>query len=420
MNFLNNLFKKIFGKKKLPNYNYKSANTYSTNYNYPIQFSNFVKNVIYTISKEIGKLEIKSIVERDGQIITQRDDITRLFLLAPNPFQSTSDFLENISWLKLLKGNAFIFPDFVYLQNGGKFFKAFYPLNPDSFAISQDGDRTTIIFIINGSSYALDYSDIIHIKNRRGVGLIFSDEWNFDMELQSAVKSLSSVVDTLPSNLALSSKIKGIYSSKTLLGADELKQELEKFEDHIFQTKTGILATDIAGEFQPLSLKSEAVEPNTLKLLKNIINERFGISEEILSGNYTPEQNNAFFKSCIEEFIIQFEQKFTKFCFTDRELDFGHSIRCYYNKLNTLTESEKMARANFAIQTGNMTLNEINTKIFGLPPFPEGDKRLQSLNYINSNLADLYQIEGVKEDGRPGKSTLSNNGENAETSQTAS
>lgn len=397
MNFLNNLIKKLFGKKD-KKINYKSADYYSSGLVYPLQYSNFIKNIISTISKEIGKIDIRSIVERDGQVITQRDDITRLFLLAPNPYQSTSDFLENISWLRLLKGNAFIFPVYDLLKTGGKVFKAFYPLNPDSFAISNDGDKTTIILTINGLNYGLDYSEIIHLKNRRGLGLIASEDWNYDQELQSAIKSLSSVVDTLPDNLALSSKIKGLYSAKTLLGTEQLKNDLENFERHLYSTKSGILATDIAGEFQPLTLKSEAVEPNTLKLLKNIVNERFGISEEILSGNFTAAQNDAFYKSCIEEFIIQFEQKFTRFCFTDRELDFGHYIKCYYNKLNTLTESEKMARANFAISTGNMTLNEINTKIFGLPPFPEGDIRLQSLNYINSNVAELYQLEKVKND----------------------
>ncbi|MBR0518633.1 hypothetical protein IJJ97_02460 [bacterium] len=96
MNFLNNLIKKLFGKKD-KKINYKSADYYSSGLVYPLQYSNFIKNIISTISKEIGKIDIRSIVERDGLVITQRDDITRLFLLAPNPYQSTSDFLENIS-----------------------------------------------------------------------------------------------------------------------------------------------------------------------------------------------------------------------------------------------------------------------------------------------------------------------------------
>ena len=76
--------------------------------------------------------------------------------------------------------------------------------------------------------------------------------------------------------------------------------------------------------------------------------------------------------------------------FTPREKYVGHRIKCYYNKVAYYNTSDKLALANIAKEIGNMTLNQIND-MFGIPPFEEGNRRMQSLNYVNVNLVDQYQ-----------------------------
>ena len=49
-----------------------------------------------------------------------------------------------------------------------------------------------------------------------------------------------------------------------------------------------------------------------------------------------------------------------------------------------------MQLANLAKETGIMTLNQIN-EMFGIEPFAQGDRRLQSLNYVNIEDVDSYQ-----------------------------
>jgi hypothetical protein len=58
----------------------------------------------------------------------------------------------------------------------------------------------------------------------------------------------------------------------------------------------------------------------------------------------------------------------------------------------------KLELSNLAKETGIMTLNQIG-EMFGIEPFPEGNRRLQSLNYVNLNEVDAYQKSkaGVKE-----------------------
>jgi hypothetical protein len=62
-----------------------------------------------------------------------------------------------------------------------------------------------------------------------------------------------------------------------------------------------------------------------------------------------------------------------------------------------------------ASNTGLKTLNEIN-EMFGDEPFDGGDRRLQSLNFVNTQIVDSYQLNmstkvntGKGEGGSAGK-----------------
>ena len=57
--------------------------------------------------------------------------------------------------------------------------------------------------------------------------------------------------------------------------------------------------------------------------------------------------------------------------------------------------AEKRELAQLARDTGLMTLNEIR-ELYGMSPIDGGDKRLQSLNYVNVDLVDKYQLNDEK------------------------
>ena len=139
-----------------------------------------------------------------------------------------------------------------------------------------------------------------------------------------------------------------------------------------------------------------------MKFLKDIIRERYGISAAILSGDYSAEQHGAFYQSCIEDFITEFEQAMSACIFSKREQDVGHKIRCYYSKVAYLTAQQKNDLATLATNTGMLTLNQIND-IFGFEPFDGGDRRLQSLNYVSTQIVDQYQLNQAKGKKEPTK-----------------
>ena len=163
-------------------------------------------------------------------------------------------------------------------------------------------------------------------------------------------------------------------------------------------SKNGMVAMDLAGDFTPIDIKAPEISDSALKFLKLVIQERYGVSAAILSGDYDGRQHSSFYQTAIEDFIVQFEQAMTACLFTPREQDVGHRIKCYYSKVNYMSTKDKMELANLAKETGIMTLNQIN-EMFGIEPWEGGDRRLQSLNYVNIKDIDAYQKgkAGVKE-----------------------
>ena len=62
-----------------------------------------------------------------------------------------------------------------------------------------------------------------------------------------------------------------------------------------------------------------------------------------------------------------------------------------------MAQSDKLLLADLAKETGTMTLNQIN-EMFGIEPFDGGNRRIQSLNYVSSELIDKYQLSKSKSD----------------------
>lgn len=406
-----NYIKNIFSGKESKYKSYLMDGTpIFTSFGKDIYLSDYVNNAIDRIASEVAKIELKSIVQRGDTLSIQNDDITRLFRFKPNPLQTTSDFFANVEWLRRKKCNAFIYPQYeiVTLPNGRQFkrYVAFYPLKPQEIYIGEsDGQVWEIkMDFEDGSSYTLPYADLIHLKWRRGANTVVGggDDYGManDYDIIRTIDSLDKTIQGLPKSIEASLQIKGVYAAKTLADQTKLNKIREEFEDHITISKSGMIATDLAGEFTPVRITPPNIDETTLKFLKSVIQERYGVSAAILSGDYNGEQHGAFYQTAIEEFIVQFEQAMTACLFTLREQDVGHRVKCYYSKVNYMATADKMNLAGLAKETGIMTLNQVN-EMFGIEPFEGGNRRIQSLNYVNTELIDKYQLNksGAKKEG---------------------
>lgn len=373
-----------------------------------IYFSDFVNNAIDRIASEIGKIDVVSVVEKKNSVARSNDDITKLFKYQPNPLQTTKDFLSACEWLRRKQANCFIYPVYenITSANGQELrrYTAFYPLNPVTAELGHydDGRWAIKFYWQDGSSNVLPYDSVIHLKWRRGTSLVMgggNDNGNVDdSNTLRSLKTLDEILQGLPKMIASSLNLNGVLSVKTVVEKAALEEAAKDFESRIYKSDSGIVAVGLEGNYTPINKAFPTVPETVLKFLKDIVRERYGVSEAILSGDFDGKSHAAFYQTCIEDFIIEFEQAFSEKLFTPREKDIGHRIKCYYARTSYMDAAEKRELAQLARDTGLMTLNEIR-ELYGMSPIEGGDRRLQSLNYVNVNIVDSYQADGNKNSG---------------------
>ena len=112
----------------------------------------------------------------------------------------------------------------------------------------------------------------------------------------------------------------------------------------------------------------------------------------ILKGDYTPAQHEAFYQSTIEDKVISMSQAFTKKLFTEREKAFGNTVTLYTKDLIFMSVDQKIKMIEILSPSGGLEENEKRTTL-GLAPLPElVGKRYMSLNWIDANNANTYQL----------------------------
>lgn len=373
-----------------------------------IYASDIVQMCIDCIATECSKLQPKHIrVDSNGMQVNVKSSLNRLFKFAPNEMMTTKDFIEKIIWLLYMNYNAFIYPTFEQVTKDGRTitnYKGFYPLNPSQVEFLQD--TTGKLFIKMhfgmGQNFTLAYSDVIHLRKKFSVSNIMGGGRNGQPDNLPLLKVLGTndtVIEGIGKAIKTSLSIRGILRINTMLDDDKQKAERTKFENAMSDGESGILPLDLKGEYTPLNVDPKIIDKNTMEFLQNKVLNWYGVSVPILTGDFTDEQYQAFYEKTLEPLIISLGQAFSKTIFTNRELDVGNEIAFYPQKLLFTNTKNKTAIADILGNRGALTNNAL-LELFGYPPYEGGDERYMSLNYVNVNIADQYQLNRARTEGK--------------------
>ena len=105
----------------------------------------------------------------------------------------------------------------------------------------------------------------------------------------------------------------------------------------------------------------------------------------------------------IEPIAIQLSLEFTSKLFTEREKGFGNEIIFESNRLAYVSTKTKIDLINTLMPLGLLSLNEAR-ELFNMSAVEDGDKRLVSLNYVESTKQNQYQIGADANAGNPNSS----------------
>lgn len=386
-----------------------------------IYASDVVQQALKCIVDEMKKLNPTHVRYKDNDPTPVKGSIQDV-LNNPNDIMTTSEFLEKTLWLLLMNYNVFIIP--VYetwsekrLDASGnvievekRSYKALYPINPTQVDFIEDASGRLFVkfWFMNGYDTIIAYDDVIHIKYNYSINEYMGGNAMGQPDHQALLSTLelnNQLLQGIAKAMNASYAVNGVVKYNTLMDDGKTEAALRELENKLQNNQSGFLPLDLKADFTPLEHKSELVNEATLKFIDEKILRNFGVPLAILTGDYNKEQYEAFYQKTLEPLILSISQAFTKKLFTSRERAFGNKIEFYPKDLIFMSISQKIEMVNLLAPTGAIFENEKRT-IFGLMPLPELEgKRYMSLNWIDANNADQYQVGKVNVDVEDKQST---------------
>ncbi len=380
-----------------------------------IYASDVVQQAVKCIVDEVKKLNPTHVRYKDSDPTPVKSSSVQDVLSNPNPLMTTLEFLEKTTWLLMLNYNAFIIP--IYRtwneervdSNGKKilverrYYEALYPINPTQVDFIEDeSGRLYVTFMFwNGYTTTIPYENVIHLRYNYSVNQYMGGNI-FGQPDHEALLGTLELNDTLLKGVAKAMKasyaVNGVVKYNTLMDEGKTQAALKELENKLKNNESGFLPIDLKSEFTPLEHKSQIVDEGTLKFIDEKILRNFGVPLAILTGDYTKEQYEAFYQKTLEPLILAYSQSLTKKLFTDREKAFGNRVKLQPKELIFLSMSQTLDMINILSPTGALFENEKRVAL-GLRPLPELEgKRYMSLNWIDANNAEQYQVGKVNVD----------------------
>ena len=356
-------------------------------------------NCIVTELKKLTPLHIRTI---DGDVQPIRSNIQSV-LNAPNEIMTTSDFIEKVIWQLYLNYNSFIIP--VYKswtdENGveQRYYTALYPIAPTQVDFLQDKTDTLYVKFTFANSYetTLKYSDVIHIRHHFSVNEFMGGNEQGQPDNDALLKTLDlnyKLLKNLSKAMLSSCAVNGVVKFKSMIDGGKTEKALAELEEKLRNSESGFLPLDISADFTPIERNIQFVDAETLAFIDGKILRHFGVPLAILTGDYTKAQYEAFYQKTLEPIIIALSQAFTKSLFTQRERSFNNAIKFYPKELIFMSTDQTLEMVRLLGDSGTLYENEKRVA-FGMRPLPElVGKRMQSLNYVDVDIAKDYQTGG--------------------------
>lgn len=138
------------------------------------------------------------------------------------------------------------------------------------------------------------------------------------------------------------------------------------------------------------------VSADEMKLIEKNVYQYFMVNEDILQNKAFGDAWSAFYEGAIEPFAVQFSEVMTKMLFTLREQSQGNGVMLTANRLQYMTNRDKLNVSSQMLDRGVMSINDIR-EIWNLPPVEGGDVRIIRGEYWNAE-EKVNENEEVNED----------------------
>jgi hypothetical protein len=173
--------------------------------------------------------------------------------------------------------------------------------------------------------------------------------------------------------------------------AEDLAKERKRFsaENFTAEAEAGglLLFPNTYTNIQQIDAKSYNIDAEQQALIQKNVFNYFGVNEKALQNALVGDEWSAYYEGAIEPFSIQFSEVMTRLIFSERERAQGSSVVATANRLQYMSNQDKLQVSAQMADRGLMTINEIRD-IWNLAPLPNGDRTIRRGEYKDDEVTE--------------------------------
>ena len=375
MSLFDTLFKKA--PKPVGEYkgDYKMLSVYEpkfTRYEGSIYESELVRSAIHARATHISKLKVETLG-------SARPALQNKLKHGPNQFQTWSQFLYRLSTILDVHNTAFICP--VFDQFGEP--SGIYAPLPDKCSLVQWGSVPYLRYeFAHGQKAAieLDYCGIMTKHQYR------SDIFGENNHALFPTMDLISIQDQgIKEGVKSAATFRFMAQMDNFVKPGDLEKERKRFTEKNLMSGGGLLLfPNTYKNIQQIQAKPFVVDNDQMKAIRESIYEYFGVNEDILTNKAYGDAWAAFYEGAIEPFAIQFSEVMTRMLFTFREQSQGNMVMATANRLQYMSNNDKLNVSAQLLDRGIFTINDVR-ELWNLTPVEGGDVRVIRGEYWNAD-----------------------------------
>ena len=363
------LFERIFGKKE-PVAAAKAKSTFQLLEGYTPAFytwngSIYESDLIRAALDAHGRHAAKLSVNVAGE--AQKSLKNRL-MIEPNGLQTWGQFLYRTAVILYCRNTAFIVPQIGdYGETTGV-----VEIAPESWEVVEYQGQPYVRFTFgNMKKAAVELSKLGILTRFQYKNELFGES---NEALKPTLDLIKMQRQGITEGIKNGASYRFMAQSDNWSTDEDLANEMERFNSYTFQnlnTSGGtILFPNTYKNIQQIKQEAYKVDADQMKVIDTNVFNYFGVNEKILQNSAFGDEWLAFYEGAIEWLAIQLSDVITRMLYSDRERQFGNRIWFSSNRLQYMSNADKMNAIAQMADRGLMTRNELR-EILNLTPLPD-------------------------------------------------
>lgn len=303
----------------------------------------------------------------------------------PNPFMTSAQFIYKVATIYDAQNTCFIVP----ILNEFDKLVGYYPVNPSQTEIIDvKGEPWLRYTFPSGDKGAMELARCGVVSKYLYKSDIMGET---NAALLPTLQLLSVQNQGIQEGIKNSASFRFMATVNNFAKAEDLKKERQKFvADNLGPDAGGLaLFPNTYTNVQQITANPQIVDPQQMQIIQTRVLNYFGCNEDVLQNKTVGDAWSAYYEGKIEPFAIQLSQAMTSMTYTRNELTRGHAIVWSANRLQYMTNTDKLQVSSQMFDRGVLSLNDI-MDIWNLPRVEDGDKR-----YIRKEYTEISQLDQV-------------------------